>query len=493
MRKFTILIMALLATVTISGCGDVKIFKEHVDPNVLTPLKDSELVNDTYYVKNNTRFYAVHASKLGNAQSGTTSLNESRVFVTMDDDTLIPTYYSDELIAFQSNKIGFNTATLERFEDYGYSIGCFNGTHTDEGYLHFDKQNNIVQDSSFYNIIGDTEATDIRIESIDGKALSSDQIASEAGIITGLEKDKSYKIGYYVGTKYLESSVIADCHMYGAIEMYSYGKEAISDTENGYQSFTMPSDLKCGYYNINGAGMFKFYNFARGTQNESNIKMNESFYKDEKCKIEAYSRQYNVSIPKRVKNLKITITYTNPTDSSSSSSDSENVQGIAFAPDGTRLDMTVDKGKSEITMSLAEGMAGDWTLNIVPKTLNIVDVVVDKDTIEEEATCEETTFTVTDSKENVQFIAYYTGLSEDMTKCTVFGTILAPDGKTTYEMTCGSTNTDPKKYYIAYEVPHLSAGTYKVRIYHYPEETTIEKPTMQDETEKKTDVIVVDG
>ncbi len=45
---------------------------------------------------------------------------------------------------------------------------------------------------------------DERREAIDGKELAPEQINRKAGIIIGLEHGKSYKIGYYVGTKYYE-------------------------------------------------------------------------------------------------------------------------------------------------------------------------------------------------------------------------------------------------------------------------------------------------
>lgn len=49
------------------------------------------------------------------------------------------------------------------------------------------------------------------------------------------------------------------------------------------------------------------------------------------------------------------------------------------------------------------------------------------------------------------------------------------------------------KYYISYEVPSAAAGEYTVRIYHYPEETTILAPVVQDKVETDTEIIIIDG
>ena len=99
-------------------------------------------------------------------------------------------------------------------------------------------------------------------------------------------------------------------------------------------------------------------------------------------------------------------------------------------------------------------------------------------------------------RENVEFIAEYKiyDPNKDENNLTMFGTVLAEDGST-YQMQTETQSSDDgdKKHYIYYDVPYLSAGTYTVRIYHYPEETSVEPPVMKDKTEKNTDVIVIDG
>ncbi|ADL36432.1 hypothetical protein bpr_IV067 (plasmid) [Butyrivibrio proteoclasticus B316] len=485
----TLIPICILTLSLLTGCEDVQIFQTKTDPYKQVPYKDTELVNDRYYVKNNTRFYATYIPVAGNAQSGTSVLNEGRVIATMADDKLIPTFYSDELAAFQSYSLGLNSVGLERFAVLGYSIGCFSGSITEDGYLYCNKEG-LVQGSSLYSAIGETESDAIRIATIDGKPLSLEQINRKAGVITGLEQGKTYKVGYFLGTKYYEKNIAADCRMYQAYEMYSFGKDYLYDTPNGYMSFSMPQDMKSGYYNINGGGLYKYYDFTRGSKDEQTIDMNESYYKDEKSKIEAYSRQYSVSVPKRVKDLKVTVKL----ESIETTYADDTIQGIVFAPDGTQMNMDFSSKDKELTIAMAEGMAGDWTLNIIPKTLNVKEIKVDNDKLAEEATCEETVFTLPEDRENVEFIAEYTSYKANVEGCTVFGTVLAEDGKT-YEMSLGSytIDQDHTQYYIYYEIPFAKAGDYVVRIYHYPEETTIQAPTVKDKTETDTEIIIVEG
>ena len=46
----------IISSLFLTGCEDVKIFKDNIDPNALVGVKDTELKDDNYYVKNNTRF-----------------------------------------------------------------------------------------------------------------------------------------------------------------------------------------------------------------------------------------------------------------------------------------------------------------------------------------------------------------------------------------------------------------------------------------------------
>lgn len=495
-KKVTIVMIVLLLSALLSGCERVQLFETHTDPNLLIGVKDSEIKDKTYYVKDKTTFYPVYLPERGNAKQQAQALNETRVFATLKDDALIPTHYSDEFIAYTSDDLSFQSADLERFMDLGYSLGCYNGKRMSDGSIYISRRDGLVTDSSFADAIGDAQSEDIRIVSVDGKSITDDQFYKKAGIITGLEKDTVYTVGFYIGTKYNEMDITADTHLYAAFEMFNYGSDYISDTQNGYRCFSTPTDLKNGYYNINGSGMFRYLNYTKDQKIDiDSINMNESYYTDEKSKIEAYSRQYKISVPKRVKNMKIKVSFS-ISDLDLDGDVPADIQGILFAPDDTRYDMIYNEDDSTLELTLAEAMSGDWIVDVIPKTLTIEDVTTESDEAEEEATCEETEFYLPDARENVEFIAEYKiyDPNKDENNLTMFGTVLAEDGST-YQMQTETQSSDEgdKKHYIYYDVPYLSAGTYTVRIYHYPEETSVEPPVMKDKTEKNTDVIVIDG
>ena len=158
------------------------------------------------------------------------------------------------------------------------------------------------------------------------------------------------------------------------------------------------------------------------------------------------------------------------------------------------MNMDYNPNDKELSIAMAEGMSGDWTFNIIPKTLNITDISVDNDKLAEEATCEETLFTLPDDRENQEFYVEYKSLEKSIENCTVFGTVQAENGKT-YEMKLGNDISDPNhpKYYLSYELPFALAGDYTIRIYHYPEETTIGSPVVRDKVETQQDIIIIEG
>lgn len=487
MKKLLLSLLLYTLTITTCGCAEVQIFKTKARPYDQVHVKDSELEDDIYYIKSGTRFTAAYLPEQGSAKNKTNALKESRVFAAMLDDSLIPDFYADELAAYRSDKLNVNSIILERFADLGYSIGGYDGYFSD-GCIHFSTKNGLAEGSSLTDAVGKTNAEEVRVANINGRNAEKSMLRNGSGTISGLEKDKKYTIGYYVGTKYYEREIVADCHMYGAMELFSYGEEYIEDTHNGYLSFKMPPDLKDGYYNINGSGLYRYHTFKKGEEDEGASDYNAPYYLDEKSRVEAYSRQYGVQIPRRVKDLKITVKY-------DAAQGEDDPQGIVFAPDGTRYDMAITENPGEFTISFVEGMAGDWSVNVIPRTLDILDVSVDSSAVSEEATCEETRITLDEETENIQFISYYTAQFEkEIEKCTVYGTILAPDGRTTYQMEPGYTNDSGKRsYYLACEIPYAAAGEYIIRIYHFPEETEVEKPNIVDHTTENTEVIVIEG
>ena len=497
--KFLITALFVSLTFTLCGCDEVQIFKDKVNPYEIIKVKDKNMEDDAYYIKEGTDFAKIYLPNGSHGHNEIGTLKPSRVCsIAGENENLVPDCYKNELIAFMSNSYkNCDHITLERYKDYGYSIGCFNGTYLTDTEQLFLMLSNIDSNSSLYEKISEISSesnTEVRIEKINGRYLSKDNINISIGTIANLEKDKDYKVGLYIGTKYYELDVKADTHILGAYELFYYDREYIQDTPNGYMAFSMPADVPSGYYFVNGEGLFKYFNYEKGMKDNNNEDMNVAFYKDERSKIEAYSKQYKVSIPNRCKDLKINVSFYAPDDTI----DTEDIQGIVYSSDNKKYEMNVNLDEEMITLNMSEAVAGNWTLNIIPRTLEILDVNVENSKFEEQATCEESQLILDDGAENMQIIAEYKNNREE--EGTVYGSILVPDG-TVYDMELekvekeGITSSTPERerydYFIKYELPYAPAGSYTVRIYHFPEETTIMPPEIKNKIKVEKDVIII--
>lgn len=484
------IIIALLLSILLSvtGCDEVQIFKKKVRDDILVPLTDKEIENDKFYIKEGSKFYETYIPNGGNTSNEAQDLDERRAACVCKMETKIPSLYQNELIAYASDKKILNDITLERYKNLGYSIGCSEGKLTDDGYLQYDRRKNIIEKSSLNNVLKNANSDIIRIASINGQTLSQENIDVSTGTIIGLEKYKDYKIGYYAGTKYCEDIVNADTMILKAYELYVYDKSDIQDTPNGYVCYALDEDMENGFYRVNDGGVFKYYNHLRGENDD--VDMNVSHYSDEMSKIAAYSRQYTVTVPQRVKDMKINATYVNVAEQFSE----ESIKGYVFAPDKTQYEMTKKDGV--LSLNLSEASPGEWTVNIIPKSLEISDMNVESSKAEETPTLYEKEFEFPEGgSENIVFQTRYTKKAEEN---QIYGVILSPDGRS-YELELWdekdetSSDYNKKIYYIGYSLPYAQEGKYIMRIYYHPEEITFEEPYISNFKAKDSETIIIDG
>lgn len=497
LKKLLLMSVLGVSLLGLTGCDEVQIFKKKLPADRLIALSDDEIRNDIYYTKNNTKFYETYVPNGGNLSSVIpSSLIESRVGCVCNMENKIPPLYKDEVIAFASDENSIKSVTIERYKNLGYSIACFGGVITQDGYLQIDRESNVVEDSSLSKVLENVKSDNIRIVSFNDKELTNADIDIQSGTIIGLEKYEEYKIGYFAGTKYKEDIVKADTMILKAYELYVYDDNPVEDTPNGYSCFTMEQGLENGYYRINDGGIFRYYNHERGENDD--VDMNISHYKTDYEKIAAYSRQYTVNVPQRVKDMKIVAEYsyhytrTKSNKNKDLEQEQDVIQGYVFSPDKTQYKMLNNAGDGKLILDLAEAMAGEWTVNIIPKTLEVKDFKVESSKAEEAPTLYEKDFVFgEDGQENVVFSAEYTNGD----KAEVFGIILSPSGRS-YNLekwTTGKYSNKDERYFIGYSLPYAEEGTYTMRIYYHPEDTTINEPKITDNTEKDTEVIIIDG
>ncbi len=465
MRLFSKALVVFLIALTLTGCGKKQIWVDESAQYELTALTDEELSNDVYYVKDGAYFYATYMPK-GTVTSVSTSTDASRVLWTDEDETLIPTLYSDELVALQTNdETTLDEIVLERFVDSGYSIGLYNGTFDDDGYLCYSTKENIVKTSDAYNYMGGLSAETIRIIAIDNEPVTSDMV-NNAGIITGLEEGKEYTIEYYAGSYYSKATIIADEHFYSSSSIRTDATSYL--TKHGYMAFEMPDSAQSGYYLVNGEGVYRYYACDKGDE-ESGDLCEESDINT------SNSQQYSINLEESATNVSINVVY----DSEDTTSD-ENITCMLTAPNEMQYEMTTSNHQSTITLS--EAMAGKWLINITPIALEVEDITIENAADTTATKTETFTFTLEEGS-NIDFYALYEGTGE------IWGTVKTKEGDAVSFENASSEDGYNK---ITASYPYLEAGEYTVTLYHYTDTRVVEVNYEKQQTQTQEEILNIE-
>lgn len=460
-KLFSVLLIGLLCMFT--GCKEVQIFEKE-DVLVKENVSENKLEQDTYYVKEGTKFTKVYLPET-NARGVIKKLDSSRIMYFNDDEFMVPEHYKGELIAYASASADLEYMVLERYEDIGYSLGIYGGTIKEDGYYHFSVKNNTIEGSQAQSYFNNTESDEIRLISVGGTPIA-EVIDPGSGIIRKLKKDTAYTLEFYAGTYYYRANFTADTHFLRAFEVYNYDSKYISDTTHGYMCFSTPETLKSGYYNVNGSGLMLYHSYNKGEIVE-NENINESYYANRADIIASYSQQYSINVPQATKDMVIQVPFGQIKDGFDQNTE---ISAYLVSPDGTGYDLEVNQSKRKMTITLAYAQAGEWTLNICPKSLEIGEIMVTSDEVYEETTCFEQEFEVTEDTEYQMFYAEIMGSTDE----NVHGSIIGSNGQT-YIFTIEKYKDEDGNYRrrMYCKVPYLKKDTYKVKIYYYKSTNSI--------------------
>ena len=475
MMKIKVIISAFIAAIVLSGCGggDIQIFKDEDAKYRPEALSNADLENDTYYIKTGTKFYeAYKADTSGGA--GKSVDNTRCAYVWGKYNNKIPTYYSNELIAYASKENTINDVTCERYKDTGYSIGVY-GAQYNDGYITFDLNQSTVKDSDAKKKFKNKRSNDIMIETINGEKVSADMI-NKAGVFVGFEKDKTYDISFYAGTYYGEVSIEADTHFFQSYEIYVLSDHKI--TKNGYIAITMPQDAKTGYYIIGDKGIFRYMAAERGELDLETADYNEPYFMSEEDQLAAYSQQFTFSIEATTSNAAIRAEYD---IGSLPEGQDEYVKMMVTAPDGTRL-TAQPKEEGVLEMPYTSMMPGKWTVNITPQSMTIDSVEVVDNAALQEKTQNTYSFKIEEEKTGVEFFVDYEGDGE------VTGQVIGPDGQS-HDLSSGRDVENGK---LGYTYSYLSVGTYTVNVYHDPDTRITEVNYDYNEKNKSEEIITIE-
>lgn len=478
-RLFIVFVVCILA-VTLTGCDDVQWFKK--DKRV-SSVSASELVKDNYYVKQNTRFWPICTTKTGVNMSTTERISKRRVIPLVPSvERTVPDCFYEEGLAISSDDDMSQKVRLERFKSIGMSIGAYNGTFDSSGYFILTKnRENIVEGSSFESALSKTTSNTIRIVSINNENITPAQVDEECGVINVLEPNKEYTVQFYAGTEYYDVKVISDTLMLKSFEMFEYtGDEGMDFSTNSYLYFSMPTDLKTGYYQINGSGLYKYYDCERGKE-DVEADTTVPYYASERDQIISFSRQFTLNIPNKTRDLSIRIPFIYETADML-----PDIAGFVFSPNGDEYEMKIESDKSEdlLTLSISEAMPGEWTINVTPKDLTISDVRIESSKIDEEASESVEEFNLDTATENVTFYVDTKGEGE------VYGYLISPEGRT-YDMSY-DYDKDKNTGRLEYNLAYAKEGNWTVKVYYHPITTSISEINMSVYSELETDVIVVE-
>lgn len=464
---YILLLFSAISLLLSSGCGKKEIFVNTNAAYELIALADSELSDDTYYVKDGADFFAIYQPQ-GKA-SGIASKPSAGRIVWFDKDlSLVPSLYANELIAYPSKSTQLEKISLERFKEVGWSIGLYGGYIDKDGYIYYSLKNNCIKETDAYEQLKKMKSDSIRIVSINDTPVTKDSI-NDAGLITGLEKKGQYVIGLYSGTYYDTITITADHYFLESFEVMGINKAY--DTKNGYLAIYMNEDYPSGWYSINGMGIFKYYAYTKGEQENSEQDMCEEYYKTSADSIEAYSQQYIASVSTTTENVRFVVSYA--TDIYYD----EEVTAVLIAPDGTQYGMTSENG--EMYVEIAKVMAGNWKISIMPQDLQILDVKTESTKTDPNAIPEEKEFVIEEENANIEFYASYEGDGE------IWGTVENQNGESrVFEI-------DSQNHILSTTYAYLPAGAYKVTLYHYADSKIIDIGYKQNSGNIEEEIITI--
>lgn len=453
MRKRILwLILTVMTTLALTGC-DIQIFEDKNAKNIAKEYKKEDLQNNVYYIKDGTSFY--EAYKCDTSSEGK-DLDYKKCCWLIDDEKMVPTYYKDGLIArMTADKIEDESVIMERYKDCGYSIGVY-GCTFENGYICFKAGQNTINKTSLSKALEKSASQNIMIESINGTYVN-EKMLNEAGIITGMEQGKEYNLTYYAGSVYSEMTVTAETHFFECFEAYKL--DAFNMTKNGYISINVPSDLKTGYYRLDGKGFFRYSSRKKGELDLASADYNEPYYESEEDQMAVFSQQYVFNLDRITENMSVKADF----EPNSVLNTTGEVKMMVTSPDKKRMTVEAFRDDGTISCDIKESTPGEWIVNIAPQSMLVTNIEVVSNEDKTEATKEEKQFVLDKDMTGIVVTLDYEGDG------IVTAQLIDPATNKSYDLVLKDKNSNSKTHQLIYNFPYLAQGTYNVYIYHYPD------------------------
>lgn len=264
--RFICIALSAILAVGLAGCGN----KSSENKIGVTTFKDiDQLADGGYYVRHGDVYYQPYFGQTSFTPDRTvTAKDDKRVAWYGEDYANIPTMNKGDTIVYHSTQPFTEGITIERFEDFGYTVGICQMKEASSGRYSFatDSRNFNVDIKSDAGTLCQNGKTTATFDKIGGVNLRAGNI-SRAGTIIGLSKDKTYDCDIYIGTDLHEYKIKADVKALCSMEVFEITDYSFNRSKT--ITFKFPNNLQSGYYNIGGFGIVRYINSAKGEFSES--------------------------------------------------------------------------------------------------------------------------------------------------------------------------------------------------------------------------------
>lgn len=378
-----ILAITLTACTIFSGCSNNS-NKESTEQTDYNYLKDLE--KDTYYVHHSDKTYEKVLWTDATFEQSTTTNNANNnriVWFTEDTYQKIPTLYSGDSLLFKTSDILNETFYLERFEDFGYSVGLCKLTETQSGrysiYTDPEKNNTfpggdtdeLLKLGNKTVIIDTLGGVPLRVPTKLPNGISTGSQLSRIGSINGLEKDKTYTAEVYEGTTLYKYDFTANVRIMASMQV-------VKSTDFSFESETViniaiPESFNSGYYMINGVGLFRYVKGENYDENTNFNVPNEETTANTGNDSNNFLNEYETStsldyepaeIEEDISQTTFELTQTGIINVQASIAGENNntITSVVYSPSGTRYVMSSIGSSYEVTFEATE--TGIYTIEI---------------------------------------------------------------------------------------------------------------------------------
>lgn len=264
--RFICIALSAILAFGLTGCGN----KSSENKIGVTTFKDiDQLADGGYYVRHGDVYYQPYFGQTSFTPDRTvTAKDDKRIAWYGEDYANIPTMNKGDTIVYHSTQPFTEGLTIERFEDFGYTVGICQMKEASSGRYSFATDSrsfnvDIKSDAGTLCQNGETSAT---FDKIGGVNLRAGNI-SRAGTIIGLSKGKTYDCDIYIGTDLHECKIKADVKALCSMEVFDITDYSFNRSKT--ITFKFPKNLQSGYYNIGGFGIVRYINSAKGKFSES--------------------------------------------------------------------------------------------------------------------------------------------------------------------------------------------------------------------------------